>query len=723
MEPTPRQDPELPRPPAQPYLDWAVATGFIYLRRGAWLPLLVEFDPAIPRARFTSLDWLNAGLRPAVRIPELFADKLPLTLQHSPKFNFSVLLVKRELAAQVVRDRSWSQAIRRSELGPPIDLPVKVRAAAAQAVQPADPVATAPTPPEIGTLHRWACALVDCFRPSPGEPPVTPPPPCAPGKRVAIAVIDRGIAFAHPRFGTASGTRIACLWQQENMVGAIEKSDKPGTELSAADIDLAVQNAKAQGAGEDMVYRTVGGMKFDDDTYKALARRRSHGTHVLDLAAGRDPSQADSSRPIIAVDMPDDAIADPAGATLAVHAMWGLIHTMAVAEGMRRPGETLPVVANISYGPHEGPHDGTAQLEVVMDRMIDAYRTSDTPLRIVLAAGNYRQSRAHANFNLLPAGTRTLHWRLQPVGLTPSFMEIWLPATTGAAVSVTLRSPLGQVVSVTPLVPSDQLPPAVPPPPIVSPLMLATYVPANPPWSPRPHIVLNIAPTALDGGHPVAASGLWTVDVKNISGAPLNIDAWIKRSDTPGGRRAKGRQSYFDDPLYQRYEPNGKPTEYDPAGTPSYVRRQGTLSGIATGKETYVIGAYRRGPDPTDLMPADYSSEGPAAPNAPRTMNSPNWLAPGDDGVSTQGVLAAGTRSGARVAMRGTSVAAPQATRYYADQFAAGNVPGQAAPGSLVPVSTKGIPPKVPPADAVLVAGDGLMLLQPPVDRIWKARP
>jgi hypothetical protein len=395
---------------------------------------------------------------------------------------------------------------------------------------------------------------------------------------------------------------------------------------------------------------------------------------------------------------------------------------MAKAESMRGPGETLPVVANISYGPHEGPHDGTGQLELIMDLLIDAYRSTKTPLRIVLAAGNYRQSRAHANLELPTGGTKTLQWRLQPAGLTPSFMEIWLPAALGAAVDVTLISPQGQKISVSPGVSPVQLPPAQPPPIVVSPLMLAEYVPAST-SSPRAHISLIIAPTALDpaiaSGHPVAASGLWSVEVKNTSGGRLsNIDAWIKRSDTPGSRRAKGRQSYFDDPAYLRHMPSGAPREFDPTGTVSYVRRPGTLSGIATGSETYVIGAYRRGPDPANLMPADYSSEGPVALNAPRTMSSPNWLAPGDDGVSTPGLLSAGTRSGARVAMRGTSVAAPQATRYYADQFASGSVPGPASPGTLVPVS-----PRVPPADAVLVAGGGLMLLQPPVDRVWKARP
>ena len=548
---------------------------------------------------------------------------------------------------------------------------------------------------------------------------------------MVTAVIDQGIAFAHPRFCSASGTRIAYLWQQDLMTDAgppdnsptgltkaaidaalaAAMTNTPGLELTAAAIDAGMKVSRAHGGDEEMVYRAIGRMNFAIDGFKPLARRRSHGTHVLDLAAGEDPQFDGALRPIIAVDMPEDAVGDPAGSSLTIHAAWGLMYILARAEAMRGAGEKLPVVVNISYGPHDGPHDGSSLFERFADALIRLYENSDTPLRIVLAAGNFRQSRVHANFSLQKGGVQTMHWRLQPGSLTPSFMEIWLPATNGAEVSVTLRSPWGQQVSVSPSKLSETLTG------VGGQLIGATYVPAGT-WTPRSSVLLSIAPTADDPAgastQTIAASGLWSLAVTNLCESTLEIEAWIRRSDTPAGRRAKGRQSYFDDPAYERFHASTRPVTYDLPGSSSYVRRQGTINGIATGSETYVIGSYLRKAKPWDPAqhaaknpaPASYSSQGPVAPGAARTMKAPNWLAPSDDACSCRGVLAAGTRSGSRTAMNGTSVAAPQAARYYAGEFAAGRTPGVAPPAGLVPVSSD-----VPVVDRPLVAGDGLMRL------------
>ena len=66
--------------------------------------------------------------------------------------------------------------------------------------------------------------------PGSGPPPAAPPPgssggsagggPAHPIRRVVIAVIDQGIAFANSRFFTAGAPRIEYLWQQ-NMLGTV----------------------------------------------------------------------------------------------------------------------------------------------------------------------------------------------------------------------------------------------------------------------------------------------------------------------------------------------------------------------------------------------------------------------------------------------------------------------------------------------------------------------
>ena len=72
---------------------------------------------------------------------------------------------------------------------------------------------------------------------------------------------------------------------------------------------------------------------------------------------------------------------------------------------------------------------------------------------------------------------------------------------------------------------------------------------------------------------------------------------------------------------------------------------------------------------------------------------------------SRSSVGTSGTRSGSRVAMNGTSVAAPQAARYYADRFAENktDLPSAAPPAGLFPVSSK-----VPAPEHPLIAGNGL---------------
>ena len=671
---------ELPQPPlptVQPYLNWAIDTHFAFLRAGNWLPLLVEFAQGTTLGSF--LDAIDEfdGL---VRVPELF--RSPLL---PADFKFCVVLIPNDSkAGDLTKSEPWSTLIRQLEMGPPVTLSA---------------FDGTPAPAEDAGDE-------DC-----DEQPSQ--------QRVVVAVLDQGIAFAHDRFrfidtaaaGHPQRSRVAFVWVQDasGMIGP----NTPGVEITDSEIDAAVQQAEVRGSGEEYIYRELKALDITFNGYKPLAHRQSHGTHVADLASGYDVQDAPSARPIIAVDMPEAAVGDPAGATLTPHAIWGLLYILLRARTLRGCCETLPIVANLSYGPHEGPHDGSALFERCADALIEWSLQISTPLLLVLAAGNYRQSRIHAHFTLTPTHPKkVLAWRLQPGGLTPSFMEIYFPS--GSDVHVTLTPP-GQ--------PSIEIDTAIP---TVKTLVGTTgfytleYASAGVALG---SITLSVAPTAEDfeaqAPHEVVPSGVWEVAVR--AKKKTDFDAWIKRSDTPAGRRAKGRQSYFDDPAYRRYDDHGRPIEFDgmdgmgdpmPGGNGgSYVRRRNTLSGIATGKLSYVIGAYRRGLGPDDLMPLFRSSEAGGFQTPGRAMLPINWLGPSREGACP-GVLAAGTRSGIRVAMSGTSVAAPQATRYYVDVLA-----GVAGP-TVFDLPGK----RVPAGDAWRVDGDGLMRLRPPIGRLWPTR-
>ncbi len=542
---------------------------------------------------------------------------------------------------------------------------------------------------------------------------------------VLTAVLDEGIAFAHERFRVGNQTRIVCFWNQDGRTGPAPPG-LFGTELFAPEIDLAVA---AGGQDEDHVYRTLGELSFATPGYKAIAHRRSHGTHVLDLAAGADPDPvtAPRTRPIIAVEMPQEAIANTSGTTLTPYKLLGFFYTLLRAEQMSTfLGGNVPVVVTLSYGGYEGPHDGSGVLESMMDQLTVLCAGSATPVRFVIAAGNHRQARVHAQFCVARGESRTLPWRLQPDDRTTNLLQIWLPKAKAGSnanlnqsqVQVTVASPSGASISVDPGKLSDSK---------VGPRGVefsASYVPETP--NQRAHIEIRTQPTApaipLDPTQPTVTPGVWLVTVGHVAGGRFDCDAYIQRDDTLRGRQAMGRQSYFDDPNYARHErfetPNsrcGRPKEFDRPPPSSEVKRTGTLNGDGTGTESYVIGGYRRTPKPWQPMPAPENpmptastSAGPPAANALRTMPSPNWLMPTDDSLWCRGVLGAGTRSGVRVAMSGTSVAAPQAARYLADQLAIGNVPGTAPPAGLFPVSSE-----VPLSDRPSVAGGGCMDFPP----------
>ena len=627
---------------AQPYLDWAIATRFTYLRPGRWLPLLVRFDPAaLPRVRdktalevFASRTWLNEEPRRldgSIEVPELFVNP-PSLLKRIADFCYCVVLLQRDagFVRALVNSDLWHQHVISAQPGPPFDLPgTNVTAAANPKPMPGAPVGS-------GTVRR-----------------------------VAIGVIDQGIAFANSHFFPGGQGQIACVWQQDFLGTSMPAvgtpmTSTPGVELTAADIAQAMGSARGRGGSDDAVYRLVGGLDYSVDGYKPLARRRAHGTHVASLAARvKDPSH----HPLLVVDMPEHAVGDPSGSTLSVHAAWGVLYLIDRAEKMRQAGEVLPLVVNLSYGPHEGPHDGSAELERFMDTITQGAENSPTPIRIVLAAGNFRQSRVHASFSRPARKRQALRWRLQPGSLSASLMEIWLPPGHAGNAVVELRPPVPSLpaLSVSALKPNDSVPGTS-----ADPLYFATYTAADPSIGRlRACVLLSVARTAPDAAagwaDVFAPAGIWRVIVGSDA-ALRDVHAWIKRADTQAGRRAKGRQSYFDDPRYERFDAAGRPRELDPVNARSYVRRAGTLSGIATGHSTRVVGGERA----TDKLPVRYSSIGPDL-NGKR--GQPDKMASAERSAVLRGVLAAGNASGSVVAMNGTSAAAPQAAAAIAEAW------------------------------------------------------
>ena len=187
-------------------------------------------------------------------------------------------------------------------------------------------------------------------------------------------------------------------------------------------------------------------------------------------------------------------------------------------------------------------------------------------------------------------------------------------------------------------------------------------------------------PTAnIESGNSLAPSGAWLINIEksekqvgdlNDDENPL-LHAWVQRDETLYGHPRRGRQSFFSDDCYERFDHGGREIDDDEHREQPlcHIKREGLINALATGKKTVVVGGYFE----KEMVSANYSAGGPVTPSP----GSPNAHRDGPDAVAVsdqsrvhRGVLAAGSRSGTVVAMSGTSVAAPQVTRLIADRLA-----------------------------------------------------
>jgi hypothetical protein len=502
------------------------------------------------------------------------------------------------------------------------------------------------------------------------------------------AVIDESIAFAHGRFNRLDGaaprgeiTRVEWFWDQDgpHNPGTVDY----GVEETQLQIEKYCNRCTQQGVvDEDDVYLTSKHLSFTGNAneHKGLGRRVSHGTHVMDVACG-SPSlmAAPQDQPIIAVQLPGRTVRDTSGASLGPHVLDALHYILLRATDLNSSLAPAPIVVNLSYATIAGPHDGSGMLEAAIDQLIDL--TTARPLNVVLPAGNDNLSRCHAQALLDPGQVCTFDWRIQPDGTTPSFLEIWLSpgpdsvgdVVAGPEVSVTLQDPGGITSSA---VTEGQVEGLYDGSSLVAGIVYLGPV-AN---GDGRMILLVVLPTApFEGAEIVAPAGRWVISVQNIANSgSTRIDAWIQRNDTPLGYPIRGRQSYFDDPAYERFDEQGRWIVEDPVPpTPGgYVFRGKSVNPIATGEKTVVIGGYRR----SDRSLARYSAAGPVRADPltgaiKRSLKEPDAVAVSDDCPGLQGVLAAGTRTGASLpSLSGTSVAAPLATRWIAGNLPAGAI-------------------------------------------------
>ena len=593
-----------------PYLRWAVLTEWRgFARAGRWGSSSAE--DGYVRIIMEVKDPVDfASLKRLVKIPNLYDDDIPGAKQQSRYATGCVHKQHLPALLQQHPDLRW-------ELAAPLK---------SQDDQPGSEGAYFGKQPDL--LPQVTRTVFDGVSPA----PVTR----GSVSGGAIAVIDFGCPFLHQHLGTAGGqaARVAALWDQgeirphaawakPEVTGYGRQLDNQALQamwLASRDPDTEFDEARA--------YRGLNYLiGYGDPRRRVLFA--THGAHVLDMAGGtfdplthRDDDQASKAR-LVFVQLPEGTAGDSSGGSLSAHLLDGLRYVMHVSDPQ------APLVINISYGSAAGPHDGSSLIEQAMDELLDARRAN---FAIVLAAGNSRQGGLH--MRRLAAVHRSALFRLNVVAgdSTDTFVEFWYEEPADGDLEFRVRLPGGDWSDWLGADHGVELRDSA-----TEEVVAALVHQRKVPNGRRAMALLALRPTEApdDDDGSLADAGTWEVEARLSGAGPsaaVAIDAWVERDDP---RPFSG--------LHQTRFIGLEPGDADD-----------TLSSIATGNHTLVVGGFRS----SDGTMTSYSSIGPRfKPQMPLT-----YALCERDSLDA-GVRAAAVRSGETLLMNGTSVAAPVMAR------------------------------------------------------------
>jgi phosphatidylserine/phosphatidylglycerophosphate/cardiolipin synthase-like enzyme/subtilisin family serine protease len=535
-----------------------------------------EYDPALAEtvrageshdvvpviARVTDV----AALPPGVRLVTRFGDVVTLRVRRSQiaelAANKAVLAME---ASQQVRPTIWTT--------PETDDSIGIGGGGDE-----------PPPPslaELGTTTRRPDGVI------------------ATGRGVVVGVLDWGCDFAHPAFRRADGsTRLLALWDQREATDPDSGNRWGyGRILTATEIDRALREADPYAA---LDYHPADADPPDASGGPGLG---SHGTHVLDIAAGNGNGGGE-----MGVAPEAELVFCHLSSTVDVLGRGNLGDAANLLEALDWVFETAgdrPCVVNLSLGAHGGPHDGKTLVEEGIDRAL----WLKSGRFAVHSAGNYFSEGAHAQGRLHPGGEAELRLRVPEDDPTDNEIELWYSGADRLAITVT--GPDGSE--------------------------LATLGPGAD------------AALVVDGravGH--------VYHVRQTTNLDHQVDLFL-RARAPGGTWTIGlRGDVVEDGRYHAWiERNRGPHPHfegaDAVGTSS----TGTL---ANGRLSIAVGAY----DPRDSEQrlGNFSSSGPTRDGRPK----PELVGPGV-GICAARSTPAGEAPDARYTSKtGTSMAAPHVT-------------------------------------------------------------
>lgn len=416
------------------------------------------------------------------------------------------------------------------------------------------------------------------------------------GTGCVIGVIDWGVDFNHRSLKNQDGsTRLLALWDQRGRglpdgnaygYGVIHRRSRIDQALMAPD-----------------PYAELGYHPADADARNT----GSHGTHVIDIAAGNGlgggPEGIAPKADLVFVHLANEnteGIANLGDSVRILEAVDFIVNTVA----------NRPCVINLSVGRHGGPHDGSTLCELAFDYLLE----SRPGIFIVQSCGNYFSRDIHVNGRLSRHEEITLVIRLENEDFTPNEIEIWTKA--GNEFNVKVESPsrestgwvaLGEHDNI---VEGDQITGRV-------------YNRLKDPNNSDNHLDVFI--------YRNATPGLWKVTLHAEKISDGNFHAWIERDDG-----CQNCQARFVTPL---------------AGGLC------TIGTLANSRLPLVVGAYNSHKPVKEAAP--FSSAGPTRDN----RSKPDLVAPGVGILAARSATRGSTGSSDQLTRKaGTSMAAPHVT-------------------------------------------------------------
>ena len=530
--------------------------------------------------------------------------------------------------------------------------------------------------------------------------------------KVVIGVIDDGCAFAHDGLCSATSTRMAFVWSQTTFADSygadtdweIPRNFEYGRELTGRSLNHLIAKYTAGGeVRETDCYQRYYGV---DKPVRGMLGRESHGAAMTMLAAGqlRNSDDEAGKAPVIFVDLPIEQAEISSGRWMPVNGLDAMRYIQSRArDSFRRKvkKEPLPVVINLSSGSSAGPHDGTSMLECAMDEMLK----HDPHLAITLAAGNGRTAKSHVRKALSAKGECAVEFFVPPGKKWETYVEIWLPKNVDEkvlrALTFELIAPNGQSARVSLSNKAGTFIERInrKNEKIAGMLLRANVVQSID----RAMVLVAIAPTNIHPVYPYSPSGIWKVNVTSKrSSAQVELNCWIERDEVVFGARRPQMARFVSDEqtLVSR-------NQWAESATAATIRRDGTFSNIASGGYTFAVAAGTR--DYENGFPSPYSG-------APMLNEaSPAFVAKADRSPAQPGILVSGNYRGARRHINGTSVAAPQAARWIANEMAEGRTRLDIA---KFVTSKRKLPARLHPNTGVAAPNDGVVFVTPGIQTV-----